>query len=172
MTDTIMIETGGAPLSFRLLSLIFGLIFFPLGLYGSAQVVLATIDVLRDRPVEGSFLIGTFVSLISVVVGGGAIWLFFIPDEVLVFDGKMQTLTSTRTYPLGRVRTRVFDFAEVPAPEVVWTKNSDLSDGGSWDVKITLPGGRAIKHMPPARSTMAQKSAAETLRRNILDLIG
>ena len=172
MNPSITITKDTFSLSFRLPFLLVGMLFFSFGIFATAKVVLALFDIALGRAFEGYFMLGVAIALGFTLLGAAGIWTFFIPKEVIVFDGLAGTVTSERRYPFGLARRKSFDLAKMTAPEVVWLKDHDRTDGGYWALKLMLPDGRKVTCPQDANFRADEKMAAEGQRDSILKLMG
>ena len=169
--DQVILTNEAVSPSFRVPFAIVGVLALALGLFSSAQVVVALLDMALGRPVEGSLLIGVAIALPFTVLGTAFVWVYFIPEEVMVFDGAERSLTSTRRFPFGVIREMSFDLNRSAVPELVWERNSDATDGGYWTLTFELPDGRMVKHRTGGQSTAEEKAAAENIRDRIAELV-
>ncbi len=172
MTDTYTIDIPALPRSFRILFLLFGLMFLPIGVFSLVKVLLAVATVLSGGTQEGSWIIGIVVTVLLTGIGGVALWAFFIPAKTLRFIGQERRATLTLTYPFGLSSQQTFDFSDIPSPEVVWIDDFDRMDEGYWALKIALPNGTVLTRPAWDEDRVAQqREAAEAWRDRITELV-
>lgn len=171
MPNTVKLVRDTFALRIRLPFLLLGLPFLGLGLFASAKVVLAIIDLALGRPFEGNFLIGFLLAATFTLVGGACVAAFFLPNRVMVFDGDTKVLTYTRVFPFDIKRAATFAFATLPWPEAVWIEDSDRANGGYWVLKVILPNKRSVIFPTDGDWPSQQRYEAEVLRDEILALM-
>jgi len=164
------IEQRTFPLSFRLWFLIPGILFFSFGIYALAQVIwLHVLNASADIPTI-NFYGGVALSTVFAVLGALAIWTFFIPAKVVVFDLSQKTAELTVTYPFGIQTIRVYKLGDIAAPEVKWRSDQDLFNDGFWELIVTFPDRRKISCSATSSNLSEQRIEAEKWRDSIIEI--
>jgi len=165
------IEQCAFPLLIRLPFLIVASGFFLLGIYACLHVIWALIDAMIGVALPKGFLFGVAISVVFTGLGAMAMWVFFIPAKVVIFNTSQKTAELTQRYPFGIKLYRVYKFCDIQAPEVSWHRDAEYMDGGFWELILTLPDGRSIPCVPNALNLSEQKEQAEQWRDSIIELL-
>lgn len=168
----IELRNPAAPASLRILFVAVGTLFAAIGIYALGKTLVAAVTLATGGTLEGRLVYGFLIGVPFTAFGALAIWVFLRPDMRLCFDGTARQAVLVRRYPFGIVRRQVFDLEGLTAPEVVWQRNSDRTEGGGWELRLDLPGQRAFCHLPGKGSAAQQRVEAEHLRDAIVRLLG
>lgn len=168
MQASFTFEEPAPSLFFQVSLLIFGLLCFGLGLTGLAQAGAFLLEALAGEPTWPEHT-GPVMLLILALLGFGGLflWAFSVPSKKAVLDASAQTVHVVYQYPFRIRRDRVYALRDVDPPEIVWNRNSEYSDGGFWELKLTLPDGRSIVRTPNLPRTSDQLKQAEAWKTEI-----
>ena len=163
-TNKLVIKEPADPFKTRLPFLIFGMLSLgigALGLFQFAQILAGA----RAWPELWGW--GLAITLLALCFGGVFAWVFFIPAKTVEIDRSSQEVRYLFAYPFGLRRTGSFPLRDVGPARVEWQPNSDLADGGYWQLELSLPDGRTIKRVPRIIDPDGQKKEADTWKAEI-----
>ena len=165
MQTSFTIEEPAVSLSFRLPFLVAGLAGLALGLKGLVQAV----SILSGHtPWPEYFAMGTLITIVALGLGSLCAWVFFVPSKTVVLDAAARVVRVDFRYPFGFRRQDDFPLGDLPDPEVLWHKDADQSEGGFWELKLTLPDGRKLVKSARTPNLDHQKQEAEAWKAQIL----